>query len=107
MINTSVLVASLLRVISWFLGFEAAFSCFFGRVLSATIQKARGRGNHVPFCLAAILFFGVFLFWLFRVWSLSLSWNSRVRVGLLALPLPGAGVTFFAAAKKVTKESSF
>ncbi|CAL8476153.1 protein of unknown function (plasmid) [Caballeronia sp. S22] len=28
------------------------------------------------------------------------------RVGLLALPLPGAGVTFFAAAKKVTKESS-
>ncbi|WP_144404097.1 hypothetical protein [Caballeronia cordobensis] len=28
-------------------------------------------------------------------------------VGLLALPLPGAGVTFFAAAKKVTKESSF
>src|SRR6201991_1918988 len=33
--------------------------------------------------------------------------GSRVRVGLLALPLPGAGVTFFAAAKKVTKESSF
>ncbi len=33
--------------------------------------------------------------------------ESCVRVGLLALPLPGAGVTFFAAAKKVTKESSF
>jgi hypothetical protein len=33
--------------------------------------------------------------------------GSRIRVGLLALPLPGAGVTFFAAAKKVTKESSF
>src|ERR1700761_8159048 len=33
--------------------------------------------------------------------------GSRVRVCLLALPLPGAGVTFFAAAKKVTKESSF
>gem|GEM_PF-2359590 len=32
--------------------------------------------------------------------------GSRVRGGLLALPLPGAGVTFFAAAKKVTKESS-
>ncbi|WP_250474290.1 hypothetical protein [Caballeronia sp. GAFFF1] len=30
-----------------------------------------------------------------------------IRVGLFALPLPGAGVTFFAAAKKVTKESSF
>ncbi|BBP99270.1 hypothetical protein BSFA1_43990 [Burkholderia sp. SFA1] len=33
--------------------------------------------------------------------------GSRFGVGLLALPLPGAGVTFFAAAKKVTKESSF
>jgi hypothetical protein len=33
--------------------------------------------------------------------------KSCFRVGLLALPLPGAGVTFFAAAKKVTKESSF
>src|SRR6202000_3171374 len=33
--------------------------------------------------------------------------GSRYRGGLLALPLPGAGVTFFAAAKKVTKESSF
>ncbi|MDR5742084.1 hypothetical protein QCE73_02805, partial [Caballeronia sp. LZ029] len=33
--------------------------------------------------------------------------ESRFRGGLLALPLPGAGVTFFAAAKKVTKESSF
>ena len=31
----------------------------------------------------------------------------RVCVGLFALPLPGAGVTFFAAAKKVSKESSF
>ncbi|CAL8472625.1 protein of unknown function [Caballeronia sp. S22] len=30
-----------------------------------------------------------------------------VRVGLLALPLCGAAVTFFAAAKKVTKESSY
>jgi hypothetical protein len=29
------------------------------------------------------------------------------RVGLLALPLSGAGLTFFAAAKKVSKESSF
>ncbi|WP_087086321.1 hypothetical protein [Caballeronia cordobensis] len=33
--------------------------------------------------------------------------GSQIVVGLLALPLPGAGVTFFAAAKKVTKESSF
>src|ERR1700742_3238626 len=32
--------------------------------------------------------------------------GSRFRVGLLALPLPGAGVTFFAAAKKVTKETA-
>jgi hypothetical protein len=38
------------------------------------------------------------------IWLL---WMACVRVGLLALPLPGAGVTFFAAAKKVTKESSF
>jgi hypothetical protein len=29
------------------------------------------------------------------------------RVGLFALPLSGAGLTFFAAAKKVSKESSF
>src|ERR1700754_3351640 len=32
--------------------------------------------------------------------------GSRFRGGLLALPLCGAAVTFFAAAKKVTKESS-
>src|ERR1700754_2998543 len=32
--------------------------------------------------------------------------GSRVRVGLLALPLCGAAVTFFAAAKKVTKETT-
>jgi hypothetical protein len=29
--------------------------------------------------------------------------GSRIRIGLLALPLCGAAVTFFAAAKKVTK----
>jgi hypothetical protein len=33
--------------------------------------------------------------------------ESCFHVGLLALPLCGAAVTFFAAAKKVTKESSF
>ena len=33
--------------------------------------------------------------------------GSRLRVGLLALPLCGAAVTFFAAAKKVTKETAF
>jgi hypothetical protein len=33
--------------------------------------------------------------------------KSCFRVGLLALPLCGAAVTFFAAAKKVTKESSW
>jgi hypothetical protein len=38
---------------------------------------------------------------------LGLLWNACIRVGLLALPLCGAAVTFFAAAKKVTKESSF
>ncbi|CAL8473713.1 protein of unknown function [Caballeronia sp. S22] len=32
--------------------------------------------------------------------------GSRFRVGLLALPLCGAAVTFFAAAKKVTKETA-
>jgi hypothetical protein len=32
--------------------------------------------------------------------------GSRFVIGLLALPLCGAAVTFFAAAKKVTKESS-
>jgi hypothetical protein len=33
--------------------------------------------------------------------------GSRFRVGLLALPLCGAALTFFAAAKKVSKESSY
>jgi hypothetical protein len=33
--------------------------------------------------------------------------ESCFDVGLLALPLPEAGVTFFAVAKKVTKEGSF
>ncbi|WP_106858138.1 hypothetical protein [Caballeronia novacaledonica] len=33
--------------------------------------------------------------------------GSRFGFGLLVLPLCGAAVTFFAAAKKVTKESSF
>src|SRR6202012_3867824 len=32
--------------------------------------------------------------------------GSRFLFGLFALPLPGAGVTFFAAAKKVTKETA-
>jgi hypothetical protein len=32
--------------------------------------------------------------------------GSRIRVGLLALPLCGAAVTFFAAAKKATKETA-
>ncbi|MDR5768183.1 hypothetical protein QCE58_23715, partial [Caballeronia sp. LZ028] len=34
------------------------------------------------------------------------SMKSCVRGGLLALPLCGAALTFFAAAKKVSKESS-
>src|SRR4029077_8755711 len=34
-------------------------------------------------------------------------YGACVRVGLFALPLSGAGLTFFAAAKKVSKESSF
>jgi hypothetical protein len=34
-------------------------------------------------------------------------YETCLAFGLLALPLCGAAVTFFAAAKKVTKESSF
>jgi hypothetical protein len=34
-------------------------------------------------------------------------WGTCFLGGLLALPLSGAGLTFFAAAKKVSKESSF
>ena len=34
-------------------------------------------------------------------------YGTCIRVGLFALPLSGAGLTFFAAAKKVSKESSF
>jgi hypothetical protein len=51
----------------------------------------------VPFLISLLLF-------LDGAWAFV---KSCFRVGLLALPLPGAGVTFFAAAKKVTKESSF
>ncbi|MEM5342034.1 hypothetical protein [Paraburkholderia azotifigens] len=40
-------------------------------------------------------------------WFLGFCWRPRFRIGLLALPLCGAAVTFFAAAKKVTKESRF
>jgi hypothetical protein len=39
-----------------------------------------------------------FLWFLFR-------WHPRVVSGLLVLPLCGAALTFFAAAKKVSKES--
>jgi hypothetical protein len=34
-------------------------------------------------------------------------YGTCIVFGLLALPLSGAGLTFFAAAKKVSKESSF
>jgi hypothetical protein len=34
-------------------------------------------------------------------------YGTYIHVGLFALPLSGAGLTFFAAAKKVSKESSF
>jgi hypothetical protein len=42
-----------------------------------------------------------------RVWFAAASLESCDRVGLLALPLCGAALTFFAAAKKVSKESSY
>jgi hypothetical protein len=35
------------------------------------------------------------------------SYETCIGFGLFALPLSGAGLTFFAAAKKVSKESSF
>jgi hypothetical protein len=48
------------------------------------------------------------VFWFFGFcFSLFARVKSCVRVGLLALPLCGAAPTFFAAAKKVGKESSF
>jgi hypothetical protein len=50
---------------------------------------------------------GPLLFLFFVGWGAVGFVKSRFRVGLLALPLCGAAVTFFAAAKKVTKESSF
>jgi hypothetical protein len=34
-------------------------------------------------------------------------YETCIAIGLLASPLCGAAVTFFAAAKKVTKESSY
>ncbi|WP_250529293.1 hypothetical protein [Caballeronia sp. ATUFL_F1_KS4A] len=55
---------------------------------------------------------GAGLAWLgFAGARVGLAWlgfaGSRFRVGLLALPLCGAALTFFAAAKKVSKESSY
>src|SRR6201994_3145472 len=38
--------------------------------------------------------------------GLTLRWHPLFAFGLLALPLCGAAVTFFAAAKKVTKETA-
>ncbi|WP_167354134.1 hypothetical protein [Caballeronia fortuita] len=62
--------------------------------------------SHVPSVFAAkksvsppLVVLGFLAFGLFA--------GSRFLCGLLALPLCGAAVTFFAAAKKVTKESSF
>jgi hypothetical protein len=52
------------------------------------------------FCLRRSRESGFFVFVFLR-------WHPRFRFGLLALPLCGAAVTFFAAAKKVTKESRF
>jgi hypothetical protein len=49
----------------------------------------------------------VFWFFGFFAFCFLLRWHPRIRIGLLALPLCGAAVTFFAAAKKVTKESRF
>ncbi|MCI1047794.1 hypothetical protein [Caballeronia zhejiangensis] len=44
----------------------------------------------------------------FGFWLLAFDFaGSRFRVGLSALPLCGAALTFFAAAKKVSKESSY
>jgi hypothetical protein len=45
------------------------------------------------------------VYWIFCLPGLL--WVACFRVGLLALPLCGAAPTFFAAAKKVGKESSF
>ncbi|TXC82845.1 hypothetical protein FRZ40_20690 [Paraburkholderia azotifigens] len=50
----------------------------------------------------------VFCFWLVSALSFGFfccCWHPRFRIGLLALPLCGAALTFFAAAKKVSKES--
>jgi hypothetical protein len=57
--------------------------------------------------MPAALFFGVLLL-AFGFWLLAFDFaGSRFRVGLSALPLCGAALTFFAAAKKVSKESSY
>ena len=66
-----------------------------------TVQERVFRVHHRQVCgeswhLLVLLLFG----------SDSASGESCFRVGLLALPLCGAAVTFFAAAKKVTKETA-
>jgi hypothetical protein len=66
--------------------------------LSATQSPGLGffglrRSRHSEFCA-------------FEFWVL-LRWHPRFVFGFLTLPLCGAAVTFFAAAKKVTKESGF
>jgi hypothetical protein len=50
---------------------------------------------------------GCFLCEAFLLLCLLFRWHPLFVIGLFVLPLCGAAVTFFAAAKKVTKESGF
>jgi hypothetical protein len=59
-----------------------------------------------PLCTRWALALGVGLFLLNRLMRLRFC-ETCIDIGLLASPLCGAAVTFFAAAKKVTKESSY
>ena len=83
-----------------------------GKVMGGIGEKSRGAGVFLPAALWVWLFAcGVGLVFLL-VWSgfafgclLTVLAFPCILSGLLALPLCGAALTFFAAAKKVSKES--
>jgi hypothetical protein len=63
---------------------------------------AQAHAHVLPLRRGGIYFaFAASCFWLF----LRFRWHPRCRAGAQALPLCGAALTFFAAAKKVSKES--
>jgi hypothetical protein len=78
--------------------------CFCGGIRVAPSRRERCRA---AFLLLRWHSFGAFAARALPFGFLLLRWHPRDAFAARALPLCGAAVTFFAAAKKVTKESRF